>query len=63
VKDSAGTTELTTEETVNTANSDEDNEAAAIKSTSSSDELDSIDADLQATNLEGLDAEVNPQLN
>lgn len=36
-------------------------EAAAIKSTSSSDDLDSIDADLKATNFDNLDSEMNIQ--
>lgn len=37
------------------------NEAAAIKAMSGSDEIDSIEADLKATNLNNLDAELNVQ--
>lgn len=47
-------TESQTEPTVN--------EAAAIKSISPSDDLNSIEADLNGTNLNDLDAEINPQL-
>ena len=36
-------------------------EAAAIRSVSSSDDLNSIDADLQATKLDNLGAELNAQ--
>ena len=41
-----------------TANA-EQNEAATIRSTSSSDDVSSIEADLNATNLDNLDAELN----
>ncbi len=37
------------------------NEAAAIKAVSTSDDLGSIEADLKATNLNNLDAELNVQ--
>ena len=56
------TAEILTSETSEGSDVEEDNEAAAIRSTSSSDDLDSIDADLQATNTTDLDAEADPQL-
>ncbi len=62
VEESKSAESLTSETMETSGNMSEDNEAAAIKSTSSSDDLDSIEADLQATNLEDLGAEANPQL-
>ena len=58
VEESKSTASLTSE----TTDAGEDSEAAAIKSTSSSDDLNSIDADLRATNTTDLDAEANPEL-
>jgi FtsZ-interacting cell division protein ZipA len=47
--------------TDNTDQTTQMDEAATIKSTSSSDDLDSIDADLNATNLDNLGSEMNVQ--
>ena len=38
------------------------NEASVIKTMSSSDDLSSIEADLNTTNLDDLDREINPEL-
>ncbi len=53
-------TEQVTEET-STADEAMMNEAAAIKAMSGSDELDSIEADIRATKVDNLDAELNVQ--
>ena len=47
------------EEEPSTTTLPEQNEAAIIKSMGTSDDLDSIDSDLQKTNLNNLDAELN----
>ncbi|MFI5241298.1 MAG: hypothetical protein ACHQUA_02580 [Microgenomates group bacterium] len=52
VSDEAATTQMA---------QNENNEAASIKSVSSSDDLNSIEADLNSTNLDNLDAEMNVQ--
>ena len=44
-----------------TTQTEEYNEAAAIKSVSSSDDLNSIQADLNSTKTENLDTEINSQ--
>lgn len=52
---------ITTNETVPGNETTDTSEAAVIKSTSSSDDLDSLDADLQNTNTANLDTELNAQ--
>ncbi len=48
-------------ELVSEASTTQTNESENVSKTSSSDDLDSIDADLEATNLNDLDAEMNAQ--
>ncbi len=45
--------------TDNTPQTNQTNEAAVIKSTTNSDDLDSLEADLKATNLNNLDSELD----
>ena len=59
IEESKNTKELTTDTTQPL--SSEDNEASIIKSTNSSDDLDSIEADLKATNTSNLDLELDVQ--
>ena len=55
IEESRAKQELTSD---NTPTQAEVNEAASIKSVSSSDDLNSIEGDLNATNFENLDAEM-----
>lgn len=55
--------ELVSGQTETTVTEEDENlEANTIKSVTSSDELDSIEADLKATNLDGLGAELEAEL-
>ena len=62
IEEAKSTQNVINDQTGSTETTDTDQEAAAIKSMSSSDDINSIEADVQSTNLDNLDAELNAQL-